>query len=65
MSYNYHYVIVANRQVNIKKVYQENNWEYNYEEVVDLYDEKGWPYLDYRLKHAPRQKKVLITNEEG
>jgi len=65
MSYRYHYVIVENKQVNFKKIYEENYWEYNYEGVVDLYDEKGWPYLDYRVKHTPNKEKVLITNKEG
>ena len=65
MSYKYHYVIVENKQVNLRKVYEENNWEYNYEEVVSLYDQERWAYLDYRVKHAPRGERVLITNEEG
>ena len=56
MSHGYHYCIIENKQVNFKKQYLSLGWEYEYEDVVPFYEERGWNYLDYRIKHAPRVK---------
>jgi hypothetical protein len=62
MSHLYHYTILVNKQINFKKLYEENGWEYNFEEIVPLYEEHNWPFLDYRQKHAPRGSRVVTES---
>lgn len=61
MSNRYHYFIVYRHQVNMKIEYMNNGWEYNWDEVIPLYQEQGWPYIDYTIKHAPKPRKKKVT----
>lgn len=54
ISYYYNYCVVDRKQVNLKKEYERLDWDYNYEDVMPLYKEQGWKYLDYTVRHAPK-----------
>lgn len=63
ISYYYNYCIVDRKQVNLKKEYERLGWDYNYEEILPLYQEQGWKYLDYRERHKPKHLRVGLEVE--